>query len=477
MSTLVEPDAVVIEDIKRLAGRGASAMVTRQGLGIVINLLGTIALSRLLGPAVWGIFAIAQVVYMTSREIFGRGIASYLIKQVAVPSPEDIRKTFALQHLAGFAFLAIIVSLAHPAAAWYGHPELFPLMLASGLASYLYSWRGVSVALMERTFDYVQVGTIEVLEAAVFYLVATGVAFSGHVIAGLAVATLLRGLLPTVLAFLLMPVRPAFLFAGRNAFAVADFGFFMAASSLVNVALLSVPVVFVGKLAGTEALGLAQMAFALYGNFLFATAAVLRLGFSTYSRLVAFPGQLENSVNQHLEILAVALVPAIVLFAGLGRIWIPLTFGAKWHGLSPLLLALAPGYLLASVFWGVLNPALLASGRHRPLLLWLAGITITYAAFTWLLTPCFSAMGVAAAFSLSQVIFLPLLFWIFRPTYIRLRYKITFRELSIGAVFLAVLACARGVTDLLITGAFLGWWYWRNRASLQEMRMALVDLW
>jgi O-antigen/teichoic acid export membrane protein len=477
MSTLVEPDAVVIEDIKRLAGRGASAMVTRQGVGIGINLLGTIALSRLLGPAVWGIFAIAQVVYITSREIFGRGIASYLIKQVAVPSPEDIRKTFALQHLAGFLFLAIITAVARPAATWYGHTELFPLIVASGLASYLFSWRGVSVALMERTFDYVHVGTIEVLEAAAFYLVATIVVLSGHIISGLAIAMVLRGLLPTVLAFLLMPVRPAFFSPVRSTFAVADFGFFMAASSLVNVALLSVPVIFVGKLAGTEALGLAQMAFALYGNFLFATAAVLRLGFSTYSRLVTFPGQLESSVNQHLEMLAVALVPAIVLFAGLGRIWTPLIFGTKWHGLSPLLLALAPGYLLASVFWGVLNPALLAAGRHRPLLLWLAGITTAYAALTWLLAPHYSAMGVAAAFSLSQILLLPPLFWIFRPTCVQLRHTITFRELFIGAVFLGVLAYAHGSAILAVIVIFMGWWYWRNRASLLEMRAALMDLW
>ena len=477
MNTLVEPDAVVIEDIKRLAGRGASAMVTRQGVGIAINLLGTIVLSRFLGPAMWGIFAIAQVVYATSREIFGRGIASYLIKQVAVPSPDDIRKTFALQHLAGFIFLAIITAMARPAAAWYGHAELFPLILASGLASYLYSWRGVSISLMERTFDYIHVGTIEVLEAATFYLIAATVALSGHVIAALAIATVLRGLIPTILAFLLMPVRPAFFFRLRSTSAVADFGFFMAASSLVNVALLSVPVIFVGKLAGAEALGLAQMAFALYGNFLFATAAVLRLGFSTYSRLVIFPGQLENSVNQHLEMLAVALVPAIVLFAGLGRIWTPLIFGTKWHGLSPLLLALAPGYLLASVFWGVLNPALLATGRHRPLLLWLAGITVTYSALTWLLTPRYSEMGVAAAFSLSQMFLLPPLFWIFRPTCVRLLHKITFRELFIGAAFLGALAYVRGAATLLVTGIFLGWWYRRNRTTLLEMRAALVDLW
>jgi O-antigen/teichoic acid export membrane protein len=244
--------------------------------------------------------------------------------------------------------------------------------------------------------------------------------------------------------------------------------------------LISVPVVFVGKLAGTEALGLAQMAFALYGNFLFATAAVLRLGFSTYSRLVAFPGQLEASVNHHLEILAVVLAPAIVLFAGLGHLWVPWIFGTKWQGLPPILLALAPGYLLASIFWGVLNPALLATGRHRPLLLWLAGITFTYAALTWLLTPRWSALGVAAAFSFSQALLLPALLRIFRPTCVRLRYNITFREISIAAAFLLALsytASKSAEETIAVIGIFLGWWYWRNRAAIDEIRETLLNLW
>jgi O-antigen/teichoic acid export membrane protein len=96
---------------------------------------------------------------------------------------------------------------------------------------------------------------------------------------------------------------------------------------------------------------------------------------------------------------------------------------------------------------------------------------------TWLLTPRYSALGVATAFSLSQITSLPPLFWIFRPSAVRLRHKITFRELSIGAVFLTVLACTHGVATLLVSGVFLGWWYWRNRESLLEMRMALMDLW
>ena len=62
-----------------------AALFVRYGLALAIGLVGTIVLSRLVGPAIWGAFAIAQVVYLSSQEILGRGIATYLIKQQQSP--------------------------------------------------------------------------------------------------------------------------------------------------------------------------------------------------------------------------------------------------------------------------------------------------------------------------------------------------------------------------------------------------------
>ena len=468
-----------LAEIMRLAAKGAGTMVAWQAAGIVLNLAGAVILSRVLGPGLWGVFAIAQVVYMGSREILGRGITPYLIKQAAAPSAKDIRSAFALQHLAALAFWLATLIAARPAATWYRHAELTPLLLASGFASYSFALRAVPVALLERAFRYAEVGAIELTEAATFNGLAIAFACFGHAIAGLAIATMARGALPTALAFFWKPVRPALYFCWRNSVAIAGFGFFMGASSLVNVALLLVPALFVGKQAGTYALGLAQMAFALYGNFLFATASVLRLGFSTYSRLAEFSGELERNVNRHLQMLSVLMVPAIALFAGFSPYWVPAVFGTKWRNLPPLLVALAPGYLLASVFWGVLNPALLAVGRHRSLFLWLACITSTYAGLTWWLTPHLAAMGVAVAFSLSQLLLLPALLWIFSRTGSRLHPGKTFRELILGSAFLYPLwiLVQRSVsTAMVLTAGFLGWWLVRNRECLRGMQATLRDL-
>jgi O-antigen/teichoic acid export membrane protein len=166
-----------------------------------------------------------------------------------------------------------------------------------------------------------------------------------------------------------------------------------------------------------------------------------------YSRLVTFPGQFEKNVNHHLEILAVLHAPAIVLFALLGRLW---TLNL-WRKVARA----------AADFFGAssrLRIPLLATGRHHPLLLWLGGITVTYAAVTWPLTPRWSALGVAAAFSLSQALLLPARCWIFRPICVRPRHKITFREISIAATFLFALSRTSSKSAVGMTGAIGIFW-------------------
>jgi O-antigen/teichoic acid export membrane protein len=118
-------------------------------------------------------------------------------------------------------------------------------------------------------------------------------------------------------------------------------------------------------------------------------------------------------------------------------IWSSFIFGQKWQGLSTLLLVQAPGYILAAVFWGVLNPALLVSGKHRQILVWLAGFFILYSVLTRWLSPSLGAMGVAIAFSSTEIIFHPWLFSMYGLK--RLEYRKFLPEIFVGAVFTGML--------------------------------------
>ncbi len=157
-------------------------------------------------------------------------------------------------------------------------------------------------------------------------------------------------------------------------------------------------------------------------------------------------------------------------------IWTALVFGQKWQGLSPLLFAQAPGYLLAAVFWGVLNPALLVSGRHRHLLCWLVGFSALYSLLTRLLSPARGAMGVAIAFSATEIIFHPLLFWMYGSSCGRLDYKKIFSEIIMGLGFMGLFwFCARRSLWLAIMCAaiYLVLWYMRNRKILVFCKQGL----
>ena len=453
--------------------RSIGVLAARNGLGIAINLAGTVVLSRLLGPEPWGALAIAQLIYLGSQEVLGRGVSTYLIKKEDHPTSADIGHSLALQQLLGLVLLGAAAALARPAAHWYRHPGLAPLMYASGLAAYGCAWRSVPLSLLERDFAYFKVALVEVLDTLIFNSVAIALAWNGHGIAALTWAMVLRSLLPAALAVALRPLRPQIALFDRALLPATDFGLSAAALSLANIAMMSVPAVVVGRLAGMAALGLAQMAFGLYANFLFVTAAILRLAFSAYSRLTAFPEELHRLVCHHLEVLAAALVPAIVLFAGFAPLWAPLIFGAKWSGLPLLLLVLAPGYLFAAVFWGVLNPALMVSGKHRHLVLWLIAFTASYAFLTWKTTPSWPALGVAIAFSVVEITLHPALFWMYRNLYGPIPYKRVFTELALGAAFLALLWPASSYHALaaaLPACLYLGLCYLRNRNLLAGVR-------
>jgi O-antigen/teichoic acid export membrane protein len=154
-------------------------------------------------------------------------------------------------------------------------------------------------------------------------------------------------------------------------------------------------------------------------------------------------------------------------------IWTMLVFGQKWHQLSIVLLAQAPGYLLAAVFWGVLNPALLVAGKQRQVLLWLIGFTLLYSILTRLLSPMWGAMGAAIGFSISEVILMPLLFWMYCSDHRKLAYGEIFPEIILGGGSLVLLAlCAQHSqwVAVVVAGVYLIFWYGRNHTVFSPPR-------
>ncbi|HET9364026.1 MAG TPA: oligosaccharide flippase family protein [Candidatus Angelobacter sp.] len=473
VANLAAPDkGSALAHVKERARHSMAALTIRYGLGIAINIIGTFVLSRLVGPEVWGAFAIAQVVYMSSQEILGRGVATYLIKKSGAPTTVDVGNTFALQHLIGFIFFASAALIAVPAAHWYAHLELVPLLIAAAIASYFYAWRSVPLALLERDLSYVKVAIIEILDLTVFNMTAILFACFGHLVAGLAAAIAARAIFSTGIAYFFAPVRPKLFFSPSSVRGIVDFGGTMTGNSLLNIAILFIPALLVGKLAGITQLAPLQMSFSLFGNLLFASAAILRLSLSAYARIAEHPGELQRNVNNNMETAAAAFVPTVVLFAGLSPLWVPLALGAKWNALPFLLLLLAPAYFLSSIFWGILNSAFVVSGRHRTIFAFLVCFLTIYAPVTWVLTLKFGAVGAAAAFSITHILLYPALLIAYWRAVGRLRLRKLGLQLFTGIVCTGLLWMGSQYAPWIAAGGaivYLTIWYLRNSEALNSL--------
>src|SRR4029077_1924773 len=317
----------------------------------------------------------------------------------------------------------------------------------------------------------VRVAVVEILDATSFSVTAIAFAWFGRPILGLTVALIARSLVSTIAAYLLKPVRPRILLPHDSVSSGMDFGGFITASSLLNIAILSIPALLGGWVIGIAKVGQVQMAISLYSSLLFASAAILRLSFSAYSRIVEYPGELQRIVNNNLEAAALFMVPAIVLFAGLSPAWVPLIFGAKWSALPSLLLAHAPAYLLASVFWGIMSSALLVSGKHRHMFVFLVCFVAVYATLTVLASSRLGPFGVPLAASATHIVLYPFLFSVYRRSLGDVRFKKVAAELLRGAVFTALLWwCAQywGWMAALIACVCVTFWYLGNSRSLHE---------
>lgn len=414
----------------------------RYGGALVVNFLGGVALLRLLGPEQWGPFAVPLLLYVSSTELATRGFASWLTRE---PDEWDIESIVALQH-AATALLALLLFLLAPG-------EL-DLRLAAATAVYFLGWRAVPLALLERDLAFHRVLLIELLETVLFTTIAVGGVWLGHSRLAIASALLLRAALPSALALHLHPVPVRLLFRRATWRRVRGFAFANLGNSLLGALAGALASLFGARFTTPADLAFVELAFRLYRQVLFLTAAIPRLGLPFYGRQRLIEPDLLPLTLQHLEQLTRLTGLPLALFAAWSPLWLPALFGPAWREASWTLILFLPGFLLSACCWGILSSAMLATLRHRAVLGWNLAFTLLYAAATpWL--------GIAAAWSFANIVLFP---WLLQLWFARVPLPLTARLLAswLGGAALFELVYRGWHPAALGTTIVLGFvWFWR----------------
>ncbi len=312
---------------------GALWTASGWGLSAVFQLAFGIALARLLGPEILGVYAAALVVIRFSDVFANIGIGPALVQRGALER----------RHLTTGVTLAVGLSFAIAAVTWFGAPAISrfyrmpEVERAVRLLTLVFPLRGLAVvpqALLQRSLRFRDLAAIEASTYVFgFGIVGVSLAFAGYGLDALIIATISQAflhlaLLSWIQSFPLVPsvkwsaVRELLSFGGGITL-VSIFGFLaFQADKLI-----------VGRFLGAASLGLYSRAYSLFST---STRLYQKIAstafFPLLSRVQDDRERLGRGFRRGLALNVMTVLPMSAVLFVIAPDLIPALLGSAWQG-------------------------------------------------------------------------------------------------------------------------------------------------
>lgn len=436
--------------IEHKAAKSGGVLLFRHGFAFIANFLGGIALNRIVGPEKMGLYFTTYTYFIIGRQIIDFSVSTYLIQQPDSPDQKKLSTCFWFQSALAIGLLtlaATAVFLGIPQ--WYvgtSASDFTLLLLAAAIGVLGYSFQSLSVAMLERKLIYTKVGLIEVSDPIVFNMLAVLLVYLGWGVKGLALALMVRGIVPAILSSMLSGFFPSFHTDWKWLKASLSKILPLVTSQLVNWFTILIPSAILVKTVGPSQFAFANTAYSLLGTMGFITGIVQRISLSSFSRLQAEPERLNRLAERMLGLLLLAYVPTYFGLGATASLWVPRLYGIDWTPTAGVLLWGTLPNLLVGLF-SVFYSSCLAGGLNK---LVLKQNLLAAVIFTGAMVLFAHGLG-PKAWPAAHMLGVPCAF-----LYVQAHFK-RFGALHLGVV---VISLALGVGWMLGVHSFLiqGWW-------------------
>jgi O-antigen/teichoic acid export membrane protein len=354
----------IMTDVHTRAKQGIKLLMGRQFILQILTFAGGVVLARVLGPAQFGLYAIASFL-VAAFALFGDfGLAPSLIQRKEQLTDSDLSVAFTLQQILTTTIVVILLIFAPWLAHFYpkAPPETVWIVRALAFNLFLTSWRTMSALQLERRLDYQRLAKIEVVESLTYQGMAVLLAVTGHGVWSYVDAIFVSSILGTLLVYGASPWKIRFSFDRRVAEGILRFGVPFQLQSIVNSVGGWVTPILVGSLIGPQAVGYLTWASSNGKKPLVLVDNVMRVAFPHFSRLQDDADEVQRTIVRYLTWL---LLPSGLWFAVIvvsGPSLIDLIYTPKWLPAATAL-ALCAGALSMDVMSWVVGVSLNSIGK------------------------------------------------------------------------------------------------------------------
>jgi len=339
-----------VTGLRGQATQGATFMAAREGVGVAIGLVGVVLLTRLMGPAAYGVYAaaVALLGYLTSLGQWGLRVQ--LVSRPVEPEPDEYKQAFTLLVLLGVLGMAVGFVAAPVFESWSRiHGLALPVRV---LITALPGMLAVQVprSQLERRIAYRQIATVELISQLTFYAIALPAAFLRMGVWAPVAGLWGQQLVIWVLVSIAAGFRPRLHWEAGRVSNMLRQGFqFTVASWLWQARSLVNPLI-VGHFLGATGVAFVDLAVRFADNLSFLRSTASRISLPILSQLQLEAGRLVRTIEEGTRWQMLPLGLGFVAFTWLAPFAVPLVFGSEWSPVLRLLPFVAFGYLTNTLF-------------------------------------------------------------------------------------------------------------------------------
>jgi polysaccharide transporter, PST family len=394
----------------RNVAKGALAAIVTQFVRIATQVGSVVVLSRLLTPADFGVYAMASPVlaFVVLFQDFGLGHATV---QKEFLTQKDLSSLFWVNLSAGISLAVGLVILSPLVGIFYNNPKLAALTSAMSCTLILSGADVQHLSLLTRQMRFWTLALLESAAALSGFLTSCVLALIYHNYWAILAGSLASGVALAGGAWLSsgwLPSKPGSI---KEAKSMLNFGMGVTGFNFAEFVSRNADSVLIGKYWGEVPLGLYNRAYRL---LLFplqqVTNPMIRVMLPTLSRLVQEPEKYREAFLRAVFPAFLVVLPGVAFMIATADFLVPIVLGSRWADVAPTFVGLGMAGLLQTMN----SPAswlFLSQGRTREYMLWgFFSAATSVSAFVCGLP--YGPLGVAIAYSISEVLRTPILWWI-----------------------------------------------------------------
>jgi O-antigen/teichoic acid export membrane protein len=308
----------------------------RECVGMIIRLLGMLALTRLLGPTQYGLYAGSAAIVATLGTLAQMGCEVHLIRREEEPDEDLYNQTFTYLLITTLIACAVGYVISFWLGDWMGDQRFvgpFRVLLISIPVNVLWV---PAQAKLERAFHYKRLAWIEVGGDVALYGVSLALAAAGAAVWAPVAGYLAWQTWLLVASCVAAGYLPRLAWTRERMREIAHWGFAYSSGSWLRQLEGVIGPLVIGRFAGAAGVGYATLIGRLVDTLGFPARASWRLSIVSFGKVQGNLARMRRGLAETMALQVLALGPVFAGFSLVAAVIVPLVFGHRWSQAIPL---------------------------------------------------------------------------------------------------------------------------------------------